>query len=87
MEIEVKEYMSISNIDFIDYNKTTDVSLSGDLIFKEIPITDIENNSIIISYLNKIIEENNIKKDNYNIYFLRNKEWFNKFIFYEKNKK
>ena len=87
MEIEVPEYIPISNNDFIDHNKITDVSLSGDLIFKEIPIDNIEKNSIIISHLNKIIEKNNINRDNYNIYFYRSKEWFNKFIFYEKNKK
>ena len=87
MEFEIKEYISISDNDFIKNDILTDVSFNGELIFKEVHINDIENDSIIMKYLTKIINENNIKKDNYEIYFQRNKEWFNKFIFYDKNKK
>ena len=87
MEFEIKEYISICDHDFIKNDILTDVSFNGELIFKEVHINNIENNSIIMKYLTKIVDENNIKKDNYEIYFQRNKEWFNKFIFYDKNKK
>jgi len=86
MEIEIKEYMPINNNDFINEQDLTDVSLSGDLLFKEVHIKNIEKNSIILKHLENIISSNKINKDNFDIYFQRNKEWYNKFIFYKKNK-
>tara|TARA_B110000483_G_C18206320_1_gene547830 strand:+ start:6233 stop:6508 length:276 start_codon:yes stop_codon:yes gene_type:complete len=85
MEIEIKEFMPISNNDFIDEQILTDVTLCGDLIFKEVPINNIEKNSIILTHLENIINNNKINQDDFNIYFKRNKEWYNKFIFYKKN--
>lgn len=85
MEFEIKEYMPINNNDFINEQNLTDVSLSGDLLFKEVPIKNIEKNSIILEHLENIISSNKINKDNFDIYFQRNKEWYNKFIFYKKN--
>jgi len=85
MEIEIKEYMPINNNDFINEQDLTDVSLSGDLLFKEVHIKNIEKNSIILKHLENIISSNKINKDNFDIYFQRNKEWYNKFIFYKKN--
>ena len=51
-----------------------------------INISNINDDSIIFSYLNNIVKNKNININNYDIYFQRNKEWFNKFIFYKKNK-
>lgn len=84
MEIEIKEFMPISNNDFIDEQILTDVTLCGDLIFKEVPINNIEKNSIILTHLENIINNNKINQDDFNIFFQRNKEWYNKFIFYKK---
>ena len=84
MEIEIKEFMPISNNDFIDEQILTDVNLCGDLIFKEVPINNIEKNSIILTHLENIINNNKINQDDFNIFFQRNKEWYNKFIFYKK---
>jgi len=85
MEIEIKQYMPITNSDFINTKNIEGVNYSGDLTFNEIPINNIENNSIILEFLKDILEENNLNKEEYDIYFQRNKEWYNKFIFYKKN--
>lgn len=87
MEFEIKEFMSITNNDFKSYSDLTDISLSGDMLFKEVPLSNINEKSIIYYHLENIIKDNNINKDDYDIFFKRNKEWYNKFIFYEKNKK
>lgn len=85
MEVEVDEYMPISNNDFININLTTSVNYFGGMIFQDTHISNITEGSVIFSYLDKIIKDKDINKNNYNIYFQRNKEWFNKFIFYKKN--
>lgn len=86
MEIEINKYIPISLNDFkIDYYKMYDVNYSGSLIFNDISINDICSNSDIIKELNNIIINYNIDKSKYDIYFKRNKEWYNKFIFYKKN--
>ena len=86
MEIEINKYIPISLNDFkIDYYKMHDVNYSGSLIFNDISINDICSNSDIIKELNNIIINHNIDKSKYDIYFKRNKEWYNKFIFYKKN--
>ena len=86
MEIEINKYIPISLNDFkIDYYKMYDVNYSGSLIFNDISINDICSNSDIIKELNNIIINHNIDKSKYDIYFKRNKEWYNKFIFYKKN--
>ena len=85
MEIEICKYIPVSPADFkIDYYKIYDVNYSGSLIFNDISINDIYSNSNIIKELNNIIINNNIDKSKYDIYFKRNKEWYNKFIFYKK---
>ena len=86
MEIEIKKYFSIQDIGFKNPKCYISVSYCGDLIFNEVEINNIENNSIILKILDEVIEENNINRDEYDIYFKRNKKWFNKFIFYKKNK-
>jgi hypothetical protein len=86
MEVEVTEYMPISNNDFINIDLTTTINYYGGMIFQDTHISNINDDSIIFSYLNDIIKKKNINKNNYDIYFQRNKEWFNKFIFYKKNK-
>ena len=85
MEIEIKKYIIVRENDFKnpDYFKT--VNISGDLIFNEIPINNIEKDSVILEMLDQICKENNIIKNDYDIYFQRNKEWYHKFIFYKKN--
>ena len=85
MEIEICKYITVSPADFkIDHYKIYDVNYSGSLIFNDISINDIYSNSNIIKELNNIIINNNIDKSKYDIYFKRNKEWYNKFIFYKK---
>lgn len=86
MEIEIKKFFSIQDSDFKNSNCYLDINYGGDLIFKEVEINNIENDSIILNILDEVIKENNLDKDEYDIYFKRNKEWFNKFIFYKKNK-
>ena len=86
MEEEVDEYMPISNNDFINIDLTTTINYCGGMIFQDTPISNINDDSIIFSYLNNIVKNKNININNYDIYFQRNKEWFNKFIFYKKNK-
>ncbi len=83
MEFEVKEYMKINLNDFLK-NNTKMINYSGYFINNEININDISKESNIYSYLNIILKENKLDKDNYNIYFKKNDEWYNKFIFYKK---
>lgn len=85
MEIEIKNFFSIQDSDFKNPNCYLDINYGGDLIFKEVEINNIENDSIILKILDEVVKENNLNKDEYDIYFKRNKEWFNKFIFYKKN--
>lgn len=85
MEVEIEKYISISNNDFFYTDNLMDVNFKGDLIFKEVPISNINENSNIMKELHTILNKQNIDKTKYNIFFLRNKEWFNKFIFYKKN--
>lgn len=85
MEIEIEKYISVSDTDFYNTNHLIDINLKGDFIFKETPISNINENSSIIKELNIIVNKQNIDKTKYDIFFLRNKEWFNKFIFYKKN--
>ena len=85
MEIEIKKYISVTDVDFLNTDNLIDVNLKGDLIFKEISINNINENSNIMKELNIILNEQKIDKTKYDIFFLRNKEWFNKFIFYKKN--
>lgn len=84
MEFELDEYIPITKNDFKDLSNLTSINLAGNLINNEIPIDNIRNESKILNFLNKILLQNNIEKSKYEIYFFRNKEWFNKFIFYEK---
>ena len=85
MEVEIEKYISVSNNDFFNTDNLIDINLKGDLIFKEVPISNINENSNIMKELHTIVNKQNIDKTKYNIFFLRNKEWFNKFIFYKKN--
>ena len=85
MEVEIKKYISVTDVDFLNTDNLIDVNLKGDLIFKEISINNINENSNIMKELNIILNEQKIDKTKYDIFFLRNKEWFNKFIFYKKN--
>lgn len=85
MEIEIEKYISISNNDFLNTDNLIGTNLIGDFIFKETPLSNINQNSNIMKEFNTIINKQNIDKTKYDIYFLRNKEWFNKFIFYKKN--
>ena len=85
MEIELKKYIKITENDFKDTSQLNNVNLCGDLIFNEVPINNICTNSEILKNLKELIEENNIDESKYNIFFKRNKEWFNTFIFYKKN--
>ena len=85
MEIEIEKYINVSDSDFFNTNNLVDVNFKGDLIFKEVPISNINEKSDIMIELDSIIEKKNIDKTEYDIFFLRNKEWFNKFIFYKKN--
>ena len=83
MEFEVKEYMKINLNDFLK-NNTKMINYSGYFINNEININDISKESNIYSYLNIILKENKLDKDNYNIFFKKSDEWYNKFIFYKK---
>lgn len=84
MEFEFNEYVRVTISDFIDASNLTSVNLGGNLINNEIPINNICEESEILIFLDKIIKNNNLDKNKYNIYFQRNNEWYNKFIFYEK---
>ena len=84
MEFEFNEYVRVTINDFIDDTNLTSVNLAGNLINNEIPIDNICEESEILIFLDKIIKNNNLDKNKYNIYFQRNNEWYNKFIFYEK---
>lgn len=84
MEFEFNEYVRVTISDFIDTRNLTSVNLGGNLINNEIPINNICEESEILIFLDKIIKINNLDKNKYNIYFQRNNEWYNKFIFYEK---
>ena len=84
MEFEFNEYVRVTINDFIDDTNLTSVNLAGNLINNEIPINNICAESEILIFLDKIIKNNNLDKNKYNIYFQRNNEWYNKFIFYEK---
>ena len=84
MEFEINEYVRVTMNDFIDNSNLTSVNLGGNLINNEIPINNICEESEILIFLDKIIKNNNLDKNKYNIYFQRNNEWYNKFIFYEK---
>lgn len=86
MEIELKKYIKVTESDFKNTDILKNVNFCGGLLFNEVPISNIYDNSEIIKNLKSIIEENNININNYDIYFKRNKEWFNRFIFYKKNK-
>ena len=83
-EFEFNEYVRVTINDFIDDTNLTSVNLAGNLINNEIPIDNICEESEILIFLDKIIKNNNLDKNKYNIYFQRNNEWYNKFIFYEK---
>ena len=85
MEVEIEKYISVSNNDFFNTDNLININLKGDLIFKEVPISNINENSDIMKELHTIVNKQNIDKTKYDIFFLRNKEWFNKFIFYKKN--
>ena len=84
MEYEIKKYVSISDNDFINTTNLLNVNYKGGLIFNETSIGNISKKSKLLIYLNEIIAENKIKEKDYEIYFQRNKEWYNKFIFYKK---
>ena len=84
MEFEFNEYVRVTINDFIDDTNLTSVNLAGNLINNEIPIDNICEESEILIFLDKIIKNNNLDKNKYNIYFQINNEWYNKFIFYEK---
>lgn len=84
MEFEFNEYVRVTISDFIDTSNLTSVNLGGNLINNEIPINNICKESEILIFLDRIIKNNNLDKNKYNIYFQRNNEWYNKFIFYEK---
>ena len=84
MEYEIKKYVAISDNDFINTTNLLNVNYKGDLIFNETSIGNISKKSKLLIYLNEIIAENNIKENDYEIYFQRSKEWYNKFIFYKK---
>tara|TARA_Y200000002_G_C22676395_1_gene662265 strand:+ start:2207 stop:2476 length:270 start_codon:yes stop_codon:yes gene_type:complete len=85
MEIELKKYISITESDFKDTRKLNNVNFNGSLTFNEVPISNIYSNSEILKNLKEIIEEHKIDENKYDIFFKRNKEWFNRFIFYKKN--
>ena len=84
MEFEIKENIKIDASDFYNFENNKMINKNGINNFKELNIEEIKENSILIQYLNKLLTENNLKKEEYDIYFLRNKEWYHKFIFYRK---
>jgi hypothetical protein len=84
MEFEIKENIKIDASDFYNFENNKMINKNGINNFEELNIEKIKENSILIQYLNKLLTENNLKKEEYDIYFLRNKEWYHKFIFYRK---
>ena len=84
MEFEIKESIKIDANDFYNFENNKMQYKNGMNNFEELNIEEIKENSMIIEYLNKLLLEQNLKKEEYTIYFLRNKEWYHKFIFYRK---
>ena len=84
MEFEIKENIKIDASDFYNFENNKMQNKNGINNFEELNIKEIKENSKINEYLSKLLLENNLKKDDYDIFFLRNKEWYHKFIFYKK---
>ena len=84
MELEIKENIKIDASDFYNFENNKMQNKNGINNFEELNIKEIKENSIINEYLNKLLLEHNLKKEDYDIFFLRSKEWFHKFIFYKK---
>ena len=84
MEFEIKENIKIDASDFYNFENNKMINKNGINNFEELNIEEIKENSMIKQYLNKLLLEHNLKKEDYIICFLRNKEWYHKFIFYRK---
>ena len=84
MEFEIKENIKIDASDFYNFENNKMINKNGINNFEELNIDEIKENTIIKKYLNKLLLKNNLKKEDYIICFLRNKEWYHKFLFYRK---
>lgn len=66
------------------YNDVTSYSYNGDLYFKKIPITFLKSDCKLHLFLNEYIQKHNLIKENYEIFYKKQKEWYSNLYLYKK---
>ena len=67
-----------------DYKNVNTYSYNGDLYFKKIPITFLKSDCKLHLFLNEYIQKHNLIKENYEIFYKKQKEWYSNLYLYKK---
>ena len=85
--IEIPTEYEALCLDYIDDNHGESIytGYNGGLYFKEISIDSFKKESNIIVFINNYLKEHHLLKEEYDIYYQKEKEWYSKLYFYNKN--
>jgi len=86
--IEIPVKYEALHFDYIDdsHSESIYVGYNGGLYYKEISIDNFKKDSNIIVFVNNYLKENHLLKEDYDIYYQKEKEWYSKLYFYSKKK-